>query len=201
MACVALTRSQCMGVMLAACRSIQIIGGTRSRERKNSSSFWGGNRGAPHSRVSFIRKKCYVIALVGEGLAMKRVVCIAMVTVSLLVVPRAAVAASVDNTFMILGAPGAASCGSWTQGRKDKGVIQNGRQLWVVGFFTAVSAWVLPADRGVSPDISEGTDVQGLFAWIDNYCAAQPLVSLATATYALTDELVPKWMAAHPPRK
>jgi hypothetical protein len=29
---------------------------------------------------------------------------------------------------------------------------------------------------------SRGTDINGLFAWIDNYCATHPIDNIATAT-------------------
>src|SRR5271154_2918241 len=50
------------------------------------------------------------------------------------------------------------------------------------------------AHRGIcaSPDAifsSHRIDFRGLLAWIDNYCAAHPLDSIASATFALTAEL------------
>lgn len=43
-----------------------------------------------------------------------------------------------------------------------------------------------PAPGG---DIARSTDVAGMFAWIDQYCAANPLESTTTATFALIEEL------------
>jgi hypothetical protein len=39
------------------------------------------------------------------------------------------------------------------------------------------------------PDGSNGTDIEGLAAWIDNYCKAKPLLTIANAAEALTFQL------------
>jgi hypothetical protein len=37
--------------------------------------------------------------------------------------------------------------------------------------------------------VAEGTDINGVFAWIDTYCAAHPLDPIAKAAIALVVEL------------
>jgi hypothetical protein len=128
---------------------------------------------------------------------MKRIACIA-VGAALLAAPLPAARAS-EPTYTILGY-GTASCGRWTQGRKppQTDVLQVARQAWVLGYITSVNR-LLPEGRGpVDRNLSEGTDTNGLFGWIDNYCAANPLRSLAYALDMMTGELGAKWLAAHP---
>ena len=56
---------------------------------------------------------------------------------------------------------------------------------WVQGFISAFNYY----GGATAPDIASGTDANGVFAWIDNYCAAHPLDTIATATIALVSEL------------
>jgi hypothetical protein len=72
------------------------------------------------------------------------------------------------------------------------------REGWVKGFLTGANVWLLPNDRNAARSLTESTDLDGVFAWIDNYCAAHPLVDLVSATTGLIQELSAKWLAAHP---
>jgi hypothetical protein len=55
---------------------------------------------------------------------------------------------------------------------------------WVYGFLSAFNYY------GTSEgDIANGIDSNGLFAWIENYCAAHPLDTIAAATIALITDL------------
>jgi hypothetical protein len=128
---------------------------------------------------------------------MKRMTYIAVVGALLVPAPLPAMAAEGSN-YMQLG-PGGDSCGAWTQGRNDKNPEQNWRQFWVLGYITSMNEWVLPMDRAATRNLSEGADVAGLFADIDNYCASKPLSDLADATTALVLDLLKKWYLAHPP--
>jgi hypothetical protein len=57
----------------------------------------------------------------------------------------------------------------------------------VLGYVTAINAQVT---TGPSPhDVTRGTDAEGLFAWIDNYCRTNPLDTLSRATGSLIDAL------------
>jgi hypothetical protein len=83
----------------------------------------------------------------------------------------------------IIGA-GLDSCGTWTFERRTPslaGALQDGQ--WVLGFLSAVGfAGALDPLRGV--------DARGVWAWIDNYCQANPLKNLTDAAIA--------FMSAHP---
>jgi hypothetical protein len=86
------------------------------------------------------------------------------------------------DTYHILGA-GADSCGAWSA---QKGTaLGNLNNMWILGFVTAVNRYALMIDDNVA----RGTNAEGLFAWVDNYCRAHPLDNIATATDNLIGEL------------
>ena len=55
---------------------------------------------------------------------------------------------------------------------------------WVVGYLSAYNYHVWKG-RNVASE----TDVPGMFAWIDTYCAANPIKDLLNATEALVDTM------------
>lgn len=95
--------------------------------------------------------------------------------------------ASQTNQYVIFGA-GGRPCGSWLQLRSqalpDSAVLQS----WVLGYVTSVNANLLSVHR----DVTGGAQPDALFTWIDNYCAAHPLDSLARATAAMLDSYLAK---------
>jgi hypothetical protein len=81
---------------------------------------------------------------------------------------------------------GNASCGAWILGRADtKGsfTLQSDRESWVMGYISAYNIFV-----GHS-DVAKGTDPKGLFGWIDNFCANNPLDTVESATFSLISQL------------
>ncbi len=82
---------------------------------------------------------------------------------------------------------GTNSCGRWLEERKKDSLESATLTVWVVGFLTAYNVYVAP-----SGDVLEGTDVDGAVAWIDNYCTAHPLETVASASEALVRALAPK---------
>ena len=95
--------------------------------------------------------------------------------------------ARASNQYVIFGA-GSRPCGSWLQLRSqalpDSAILQS----WVLGYVTSVNANLLSVNRDVTGDAAPET----LFSWIDNYCAAHPLDSLARAASAMIDSLLVK---------
>ena|SRR5277367_1987151 len=89
-----------------------------------------------------------------------------------------------SDQYVILGA-GGRPCGSWLQVRSqalpDSAVLQS----WVLGYVTSVNANVLT----VGQDVTKGTSPDALFSWVDDYCAAHPLDSVARATGNLVESL------------
>ena len=146
---------------------------------------------------------------------MQRIIYMAVVGALFIGAPMSALGANSGTNYMVRGG-GTDSCGSWTLAREaaGKGEAVVGGQLaidrvrrenWVMGYLSALNLWYLdyvPHDSTLNLfDLTESTDVPGLFAWIDNYCAAHPLDHLSEATKALTIELVDKWLTAHPARR
>jgi hypothetical protein len=100
-------------------------------------------------------------------------------------VPTPAHAAS--NQYVILGA-GSRPCGSWLQLRSQALPESAILQSWVLGYVTSVNANLL----SVNQDVTAGATPDALFSWIDNYCAAHPLDSVARGAGAMLDSLLVK---------
>ena len=104
-----------------------------------------------------------------------------------LLVLLSAGSARASSEYVILGA-GSRPCGSWLQVRSqalpDSAVLQS----WVLGYISSVNANFLTS----SPDVTGGASADALFSWIDNYCAAHPLDTLARAASALLDSFLAK---------
>ena len=75
------------------------------------------------------------------------------------------------------------SCGQWPKGvdyhTPDKAFMLN----WVLGFLSGVGT------SPTSPDLLANTDNASIAAWIDNYCAANPLDTMLVAATKLRWEL------------
>jgi hypothetical protein len=91
------------------------------------------------------------------------------------------------NQYVIFGA-GSRPCGSWLQLRSQALPESAILQSWVLGYVTSVNANLLSVDQ----DVTAGAAPDALFSWIDNYCAAHPLDSLARAAGAMLDSLLVK---------
>ena len=83
----------------------------------------------------------------------------------------------------ILGS-GSDSCGQWTKEFRNDSNLIFGLRMWVRGYVTSFNVWVLQ-----SGNVPQGTDNNGILAWVDNYCAANPLNDVETAARALLVEL------------
>jgi hypothetical protein len=93
---------------------------------------------------------------------------------------------------------GQASCGAWTKAQAHRPHIGVDNKLrvtfadmdlasqtaWVSGFLSAFDYY-----GNGSGNVGNDIDANGILAWIDNYCVAHPLDSIATATIALVSEL------------
>lgn len=85
----------------------------------------------------------------------------------------------------VMGA-GGMSCGHWTTSRRSPVAPEKMMVVsWVQGFLTSLA---LTTNR----DLAGGRDFDALLGWVDNYCLAHPLESIADATVALADELATK---------
>jgi hypothetical protein len=94
-----------------------------------------------------------------------------------------AVASDKHGAYMVMGV-GTKSCGSWLQDRQERSFAELNDRAWISGYVTAYNEYVWPKQ-----DVVQGTDTDGLAAWIDNYCTAHPLSDLSHAAEALIIEL------------
>lgn len=79
---------------------------------------------------------------------------------------------------------GDATCGGWRAAPADFNQLQKAALLnWVLGFLSA------RAEPGVK-DVLADVQVSSIAAWIDNYCAANPLDYLVTAAFELEKALI-----------
>lgn len=88
-------------------------------------------------------------------------------------------------TAMELGAQtlqlrGVRSCGEWV---KDKEMPAIGNQAWLVGYLSGIAV-------ATNKSFLRGTDNESIYLWVDNYCQANPLKSVAEAGVILHFELV-----------
>jgi hypothetical protein len=92
---------------------------------------------------------------------------------------------------------GTKSCAEWTRAEAERRPISSGgimltemgsditaQTQWITGFLTAYNYY-----QSATPNVAEGTDINGVFARIDTYCAAHPLDPIARAAIAVIDEL------------
>jgi hypothetical protein len=102
----------------------------------------------------------------------------------------------------IVRGSGYQSCGTWTKAQEHRQVGADGAMSlgvndidlamqisWVLGYLSAFNVYVHRYKESGSADIATGVDFNGLYVWIDNYCAAHPLDAIVTATDALITEL------------
>jgi hypothetical protein len=94
-----------------------------------------------------------------------------------------ATAQPADHQFARLYAP-EADCGLWTRSRATNSDSSLLLQTWLVGYVSGRNTF--GAGNG---DIARGASREGLFGWIDQYCAANPLDHFVTASFKLVKEL------------
>jgi hypothetical protein len=105
-------------------------------------------------------------------------------------------AEAADTSWVVYG-EGNTSCGAWTKAQQQRPQLNAtgstlisrssdfaGQLQWIEGYMSAFNMY----ERRL-PSLAKGMDVNGLFAWIDNYCAAHPLDSISIAADALIAEL------------
>ena len=87
-------------------------------------------------------------------------------------------------------AMGNKTCVEWTQIQAggtmltEMGSDITAQTQWITGFLTAYNYF-----QSATPNVAEGTDINGVFARIDTYCATHPLDPIARAAIAVIDEL------------
>lgn len=80
---------------------------------------------------------------------------------------------------------GAVSCGTWTSDRRTpNGTLAFMDGQWVLGFLSGQAE--LSATAGGTLDPLKDMDAQGVWAWVDNYCQANPLKQIWEAADAFS---------------
>jgi hypothetical protein len=91
------------------------------------------------------------------------------------------IAASAETRGTTIMGSGASSCGTWSADRRLGGTVAIPEMEWATGFLTGVG--FMGASQGIAP--LDGLDhPQGVWAWIDNYCQAHPIETIAEAAAA-----------------
>ena len=104
----------------------------------------------------------------------------ALVVAAIMLVAASLEASAQDR--IIFGEAGT-SCRTWTQARQTKSRKAGLSAQWVAGYLSGSN---VEADH---PDVLVATDFDGLMAWIENYCRANPHDLVGTAALKLFDEL------------
>lgn len=92
-----------------------------------------------------------------------------------------------SSTHMTVLGAGNDSCGKWTDAKTNGGWPRVIYESWLGGF---VSGMNMNGSFMKYGDLTEGMDIPGMVAWVDNYCAAKPLDKVMGATEALVIELL-----------
>jgi hypothetical protein len=79
------------------------------------------------------------------------------------------------QTYNLIGS-GTGSCGTWSADRRQPPPVAFQDEQWVLGFLSGIG---FVGDGGDNP--LNGVDAAAVWGWMDNYCQAHPLESIATA--------------------
>jgi hypothetical protein len=82
-----------------------------------------------------------------------------------------------DAGVTIIG-QGTASCGTWTSARRDREALCY--EQWVVGFLSGIGYMGL-IGGGENYDPLQRMDADAVWAFVDNYCQANPLKTIKWA--------------------
>ena len=131
------------------------------------------NRAPPDGPSEQVRK-CYLRTM-GDRKYIRPLILLATI-----LVPCACWALEPGQVAISLGV-GNASCGQWTQSRRETTDDQwLAYMSWVQGFLAAYYE---------THDVTRGIDANGLVGWIDNFCQRHPLENIAFAAQQLISEL------------
>ena len=85
---------------------------------------------------------------------------------------------------------GLASCGSWTAGRAQDTSFSE--EQWVLGFLSGVAATGSIAGAPELDPLAGIRDLQGVWAWLDNFCRSNPRATIEWAAASFVAEHPPK---------
>lgn len=119
------------------------------------------------------------IALLNRNAIAKNTIA-AFVMVIATVQPASDAAAQAHRDYFGVGGD---SCGRWMDARKAGDTSRHGS--WLLGYLSALNLWGVIGGK----DALAGSDADGLYAWMDGYCQAHPLDSIAVGAGDLAREL------------
>ena len=105
----------------------------------------------------------------------------AFLVASLFAIPCYAIEKSGKFTSLSMGTK---SCGEVVADFKENSLGKMNNSIWIAGYLTAINRHV--ATRS---NIAVGTNPEAWNLWINNYCVANPLENLSSATTLLVTEL------------
>ncbi len=89
--------------------------------------------------------------------------------------------AAAPGDYSLIGV-GTNSCGAWTSDRSSQFPhLAIAEEQWVLGFLSGMGFEASGKD-----DPLNGVDAQGVWAWLDNYCHANPLEPISRAAAAFS---------------
>jgi hypothetical protein len=88
---------------------------------------------------------------------------------------------SASTPALALSTIGDMTCPKWTSNRADPTTAVQSRS-WLLGFMTGLAITS-------QTDVLQYTDAESVGLWMDNYCRAHPLDTVATSGLALFTEL------------
>jgi hypothetical protein len=92
---------------------------------------------------------------------------------------------ALSERFAVVGY-GTVSCGGWTKERAEHSASAYVYEGWVEGYLTGFNQY-----SGImTNNITKGTDIDGISADIDNYCATHPLGTIAQAAEHVASDLL-----------
>ncbi|MFC1776761.1 hypothetical protein ACFL3I_05380 [Pseudomonadota bacterium] len=91
--------------------------------------------------------------------------------------------------YTVRGA-GGKSCGKYVSEKQEGSVLHSISLNWVLGFITGVN--VTQEVAGRRANLGASFDTESIELWLENYCRANPLEDLVTATIDLSLELMKK---------
>jgi hypothetical protein len=89
------------------------------------------------------------------------------------------------GTIQVWGA-GTVSCGTWATERRRDSFLSIDEFTWVQGYVTGLNSG-LPSTDSNYGQVGVQLDPDAAKVWLDNYCQAHPLESLARAADSLYD--------------
>jgi hypothetical protein len=104
---------------------------------------------------------------------------LALLGLAWLAVAAPAAAFDADGTYIVHGT-GQAPCSEWTADRMIAGAGAWQQQQWLLGYLTAYNEWV-----SGSADVVGALDAEGIFSWVDDYCARDRTQKLSDAVQDL----------------